>query len=309
MSIIFLLVNIFSRALIAGTPLLLGTIGEIYSERSGILNLGIEGMMAVGAVSGFSVAQRTGNLWLGVLASGLAGLLLSLIHAFVTITLKASQVISGLALSMFGLGLSGLIGKSFIGKPLQKSFVDFRVPFLSRIPFLGPILFSKDAVFFISILLALLLWFILYHSTLGLKIRSSGENPKATDAMGINVYAIQYGCVLLGGFMAGLAGAYISLAYSPTWIEGITGGRGWIVIALTILASWNPLKAFIGAYLFGGIYVIQYLLQSKGIPNNLLMMLPYLATLLVLVISSRQFIRRKMGAPASLGEPFIKGER
>lgn len=306
---ISLLLSICARMLVAGTPLLLGTVGEIYTERSGILNLGVEGMMAVGAVAGFGVAQISGNMWLGVLAAGIAGLVLSLLHAFVSITLKASQVISGLALSMLGLGISGFIGKRFVGVPLPFRFLDYPIPFLSRIPFFGQILFTRDAIFYLSIFLTLLLWFLMYRTRWGIQIRSVGENPKASDAMGLPVYRIQYFCVMVGGFLAGIAGSYISLVYSPTWVEGISGGRGWIVIALTILATWNPLKAFIGAYLFGLIYVLQYLLQSKKIPINILMMLPYVTTLLVLILGSNHAIRKKSGAPASLGVPFNKGER
>jgi simple sugar transport system permease protein len=304
-----LLLSVIARMLVAGTPLLLGTVGEIYSERSGILNLGVEGMMAVGAVTGFGVAQISGNMWLGILTAGLAGLALSLLHAFVSITLKASQVISGLALTMLGLGISGFMGKRFVGVPLPFRFQDYPIPLLSRIPFIGSILFTRDAVFYLSIVLTLALWFLLYHTRWGVQIRSVGENPKASDAMGIPVYRIQYICVMVGGFLAGIAGSYISLIYSPTWVEGISGGRGWIVVALTILAVWNPIKAFIGAYLFGLIYVLQYLLQSKNIPINILMMLPYVTTLFVLLLGSNNATRKKSGAPRFLGTPFNKGER
>lgn len=308
LSVLFF-VSLFSRMLIAGTPLLLGTIGEIYTERSGVLNLGVEGMMAVGAIAGFATAYLTGNMWLGILAAGIAGMILSLLHAFVSITLKASQVISGLAITMLGLGLSGFFGKKFVGLPLANRFLEYPIPFLSKIPIIGTILFTRDALFYLSVILTLLLWFILYRTRWGIQIRSVGENPKASDAMGVNVYRVQYFCVMVGGFFAGLAGSYISLVYSPTWVEGVTGGRGWIVIALTILAMWNPMKAFLGAYLFGLIYVLQYLLQSKNISLNILMMLPYVATLLVLVLGSSNARRKKSGAPLSLGEPFNKGER
>ena len=302
-------ISLFSRMLIAGTPLLLGTIGEIYTERCGILNLGVEGMMAVGAIAGFATAQLTGNMWLGILAAGIAGMLLSALHALVAITLKASQVISGLAITMLGLGLSGFFGKKFVGIPLTIRFQDYPLPFLSRIPMIGNILFTRDALFYLSLILTFLLWFVLYRTRWGIQIRSVGENPKASDAMGVNVYRIQYLCVMVGGFFAGLAGSYISLVYSPTWVEGVTGGRGWIVIALTILATWNPMKAFIGAYLFGLIYVLQYLLQSKNISLNILMMLPYVMTLLVLLLGSSNAKRKRSGAPQSLGIPFNKGER
>lgn len=305
-SIYFLLTSILTRTFSAGTPLLLGTLGEIYSERAGVLNLGIEGILAIGAVSAFSVATITGNPWLGVLAAIVAGLFCSLLHAFVTISLKANQIVSGLALTMLGLGISGLWGKAYIGTPLKHKFTAFKIPVLAEIPLLGKVLFYQDPIFYLSILIGITLWFILYHSRWGIVIRSVGENPIAAESLGVNIYKTRYLCVLLGGGLAGLAGSYLSLVYIPSWIEGMTGGRGWIVIALTVFSMWNPARAFLGAYLFGGIYVLQYFLQSTGISPNLLLMLPYLSTLLVLLWSSRSSRTRKICAPASLGIPFDK---
>lgn len=303
------LTSILTRAFVAGTPLLLGTIGEIYTERSGVLNLGIEGMMSVGAVAGFSVTFTTGSPWLGLLAAMGIGGLLAFIHAFVTISLRSNQVVSGLALTMLGLGLSGLWGKGYVGQNLPAKFETFAIPGLSKIPVIGPVLFDRDPLFYISVFICIFLWFILFRTSAGISIRSVGENPKAADSLGIPVYLTRYLCTLVGGIFAGAAGAYLSLAYMPAWIEGMVAGRGWIVISLTILAAWNPLRAFWGAYLFGAIYVLQFLLQPLGISPNVLMMLPYVMTLVILVLGSKESLRKKLNAPESLSEPFIKEER
>ncbi|QEN09715.1 ABC transporter permease [Oceanispirochaeta crateris] len=305
-----ILTSILVRTIVAGTPLLLGTLGEVVTERAGILNLGIEGMMSLGAVTGFIVTFTTGNPWLGMIAAIIVGALFSLIHAFVTISLRANQVVSGLALTMLGLGLSGLWGKPFIGRPLETKMSAIAIPGLSKIPVIGKVLFYQDAYFYLSVLLGVIVWFIMKYTKLGITIRSVGENPKAAETLGINVGLIKYACVMVGGAFAGMAGAHLSTAYSKSWIEGMTSGRGWIVIALTIFALWEPSKAFLGAYVFGGIFVIQYVLQPLGISPNLLAMLPYLTTLGVLLfygMSSKG--KRKMSAPATLGEPYIRGSR
>lgn len=300
------LAQVLNRAFIAGTPLLLGTLGEIVTERSGVLNLGMEGMMAIGAVTAFMVGFLTGQPWLGFFAGACCSAVFSLIHAGICVGLKGKQVVSGLALTMLGLGLSGLLGKAFVGKPLTQRFPQWSVPGLNRLPVLGEALFTQDPLFYFSLLCALLVWILIYRTRWGMQLRAVGENPVAADAMGISVGKMQTLAIMLGGFLAGCAGAYISLVYMPTWMEGIIGGRGWIVIALTIFAGWNPIKAFGGSYLFGGIYVLQYLLQPFGFPPNLLMMLPYLSTIGVLIIGSRQARISKKGAPAHLGETFIK---
>lgn len=303
-----IIISVIQRTLIAGTPLLLATIGEVICERSGILNLGVEGMMAIGAVSAFIVTFNTGNPWLGLITAIIVTALISGIHAFVSITLQSSQVVSGLALTMLGLGISGLIGKPYIGKPLAEKMATWPIPFLSDIPVVGVIFFDHSPFFYMAILLALIAWFVLQHTRLGITIRSAGENPRATETQGINVYKIRYWCVMTGGALAGIAGAHLSTSYSKSWIEGMTAGRGWIVIALTIFALWNPLRAIIGAFLFGGIFVLQYLLQPLGISPNLLAMLPYLSTLLVLFIGALRDAR-KLNAPAMLAEPYRRGER
>jgi simple sugar transport system permease protein len=303
-----IIISVAQRTLVAGTPLLLGTIGEVICERSGILNLGVEGVMAIGAVTAFIVTFVTGNPWFGLLAAIIAASLISIIHAFASITLQASQVVSGLALTMLGLGISGLVGKPYIGKPLTIKMQNWTIPFLSDIPILGPILFEHSPFFYMALGLAVMAWFTLEYTRLGIIIRSAGENPRATETQGINVYRVRYWCVIIGGALSGMAGAHLSTSYSKSWIEGMTAGRGWIVIALTIFALWNPLRAVIGAFLFGGIFVVQYLLQPLGISPNFLAMLPYISTLLVLFIGALRD-SRKMNAPAMLAEPYRRGER
>ncbi|MCS7287214.1 MAG: ABC transporter permease [Anaerolineae bacterium] len=295
----------------AGTPLLFGTLGEIYAERSGILNLGVEGMMLVGAVMGFSTALYTGNPWAGIAAAALMGGILSLIHAFVCINLRGNQVVSGLALTMFGTGLSGLIGRRFIGVPLPASakLTEIQIPVLSDIPVLGPLLFRFDPLAYVAMLLVPIMWFILYKTSLGISIRSVGEDPATADAMGVNVFAIRYLCTFIGGVLAGVAGAYLSIVYTPSWIEGMTAGAGWIVIALTIFSLWSPVRAVLGAYLFGGVKVLQYRLQPLGISPNLLNTLPFILTILVLVFASGEVMRRRIGAPSALGLPYSREEK
>jgi ABC-type uncharacterized transport system permease subunit len=303
-----IIISVLQRTLIAGTPLLLATIGEVICERSGILNLGVEGMMAVGAISAFIVTFNTGNPWLGLITAIIATALISGIHAFVSITLQSSQVVSGLALTMLGLGISGLVGKPYIGKPLAEKMAAWPIPLLSDIPVVGVIFFHHSPFFYMAIILALIAWFVLKYTRVGITIRSAGENPRATETQGISVYKIRYWCVMIGGALSGMAGAHLSTSYSKSWIEGMTAGRGWIVIALTIFALWNPLRAIIGAFLFGGIFVLQYLLQPLGISPNLLAMLPYISTLLVLFIGAL-LDSRKLSAPATLAEPYRRGER
>ncbi|MCD6443959.1 ABC transporter permease [Candidatus Bathyarchaeota archaeon] len=292
----------------AGTPLLLSTLGEIYAERSGILNLGVEGMMALGAVVAFYVTLMTGNPALGLAVAALAGLALSSLHAFVSITIRSNQVVSGLALSMLGIGLSSLIGKGLIGMPLRHALEKLEVPLLRDIPLLGAF-FRQNALTYLSYLLAASLWFIMFKTRIGVCIRMTGENPRAADTMGVNVFKLRYLCTLLGGALAGLGGAYLSIAYTPAWIEGMTAGQGWIALALVIFAAWNPLYALAGAYLFGGIRVLQYRLQPLGISPPLLQTLPYVCTIVVLVAFSTEKLRRKLGAPSALGKPYSREER
>jgi ABC-type uncharacterized transport system permease subunit len=298
-----IVISIAQRTLIAGTPLLLGTIGEVICERSGILNLGVEGVMAIGAVTAFIVTFLSYNPWLGLLAAVIVGMLISITHAYASITLRSNQVVSGLALTMLGLGISGLVGKPYVGKPLEIKMNLMPIPILSDIPFIGPIFFNQSPFFYMAVVLAIAAWFTLEYTKIGIKIRATGEYPKAAETQGVNVSLIKYACVIIGGGFSGLAGANLSISYSKSWIEGMTAGRGWIVIALTIFALWNPMRALIGAFLFGGIFVLQYLLQPLGISPNFLAMLPYITTLFVLLMVGLKD-SKKLNAPAMLGEPY-----
>jgi simple sugar transport system permease protein len=228
----------------SGTPILFATIGEVYAERSGILNLGLEGMMLVGALAGFGVANLTANPVLGVLGAMLAGGMLAMIHAFVCIGLRAEQIVGGLALTLFGTGLTGFLGRSMVGRTAP-GFPPIEIPGLSKIPILGPVFFSHDILVYMAYLLVPIAWFVLYRTRLGLAIRSVGESPDASDASGVNVTSIRYGSTFVGGALAGVGGAYLSLAYTTMWIEQMSGGRGWIALALVVFAGWNPLKALL----------------------------------------------------------------
>ena len=302
------IITTFSRSLAYGTPLLLGTLGEIYAERSGVLNLGVEGMMIMGAYSAFTTAYITGNPWLGILVAAVVGGAFSLIHAFACVTLKANQVVSGLSLTMLGLGLSGMFGRGWEGKPLPVSIPKITVSGLSKIPFLGPILFEgQNLIVYLAIILVPLLWYILYRTRIGITIRSVGESPATADSLGINVDRVRYVCVFIGGVLAGVAGGYLSVAYRPAWTEGMTAGIGWIVIALTIFAFWNPAYGMLGAYLFAALYHLSYRLQPWVSPEFLKAM-PYAFAILVLIFVSRGTLQKRMGAPAALSLPYTRGE-
>ncbi len=303
-----IIISTIQRTMVAGTPLLLATTGEILCERSGILNLGVEGVMAVGAVVAFIVTMTTGQPWLGVLAAVGAGMAISVIHAFASISLQANQVVSGLALTMLGLGLSGMIGKPYVGRPLSIKMENIAIPYLSDIPYIGQALFNQSPFLYLAIVLALIAWFFLERTRLGIQVKSTGENPKATETQGVNVYLVRYCSVLIGGGFSALAGAHLSISYSKSWVEGMTAGRGWIAIALTIFALWNPGRAIWASFLFGGIFVVQYLMQPLGISPNFLSMLPYISTLLILLIISLRD-PRKLNAPATLGASYKRGER
>jgi simple sugar transport system permease protein len=302
------IITTLSRSLAYGTPLLLGTLGEIYTERSGVLNLGVEGMMIMGAYSAFTTAYITGNPWLGILAAAVVGGAFSLIHAFTCVTLKANQVVSGLSLTMLGLGLSGMFGRGWEGKPLPVTIPKITIFGLSKIPFLGPIFFEgQNLIVYLTILLVPLLWYILYRTRIGITIRSVGESPATADSLGINVDRVRYVCVFLGGILAGMSGGYLSVAYRPAWTEGMTAGMGWIVIALTIFAFWNPAYGMLGAYLFAALYHLSYRLQPWVSPEFLKAM-PYAFAILVLIFVSRGTLQKRMGAPAALALPYTRGE-
>lgn len=296
-----------AAAVRAGTPILFAALGELLAERAGVLNLGVEGMMLVGALTGFIITQQSGDAWLGLLAAALAGMALSLIHAFLTITLRANQVGSGLALTIFGMGLSGFLGKPFVGIPAE-GFSVISFPILSELPGIGIVFFQHDPLVYLTYLLIPFLWWFVYRTRPGLHIRAIGEDPQSADAMGVRVIRLRYGCVLAGGLLAGLGGAYLSLAYTHIWIENMTAGRGWIALALVIFGTWHPLRTALGAYLFGGVHALQLRLQALGLgfPTYLLMMAPYVFTILVLVIVSRGKIGQRIGTPTALGIPYVR---
>ncbi|HDJ26041.1 MAG TPA: ABC transporter permease, partial [Candidatus Bathyarchaeota archaeon] len=294
-------------AIRSGTPLLLAALGEIFAERSGVMNLGIEGMMLIGAITGFAVALGTGQPWLGLLAACVAGLLMSLVHAFISISLYANQVVSGLALSMLGLGLSSLVGHAYVGVALPSRILPSPIPGLADLPVVGPALFYQDPIVYLALGLAVASWFVLYKTKWGIMIRATGDDPAAADAMGVNVYLVRYICVAFGGALAGLAGAYLSLVLTPAWIERMTAGRGWIAFALVIFALWDPLKAILGAYLFGATEALQFFIQaSLGVDATLLGMMPYVATILAMLVAASEVLRKRLGAPAALGKPYIR---
>jgi simple sugar transport system permease protein len=308
----------------ASTPLLLAAMGELVVERSGVLNLGVEGMMLMGAVTGFGIALATGSPWLGALAAIIVGALFSLLFAVLVLSLVTNQVATGLALTLLGTGLSGMIGVDFVGLPgVRMSNLD--IPGLSDLPLVGGPIFGQDPLFYISILLVVVTNYFLVYTRAGLTLRSVGDNHGSAHALGIKVIAIRYAAVAFGGACAGLAGAQLSLVYTPQWVENMTAGRGWIALALVVFASWRPWRVLAGAYLFGAITIAQLNLQAinlsevsflpgplyqlmvlvKSVPSQFLSALPYLATVLVLVLISRNRRLTMINTPASLGRPFV----
>ena len=289
----------------AATPLLIAAIGQLVVERSGVLNLGMEGMMIMGAASGFAVAILTGSSWIGIIAALAAGMGMSLVFAVLTLGLAANQVASGLALSIFGLGLSGVIGAPFIGAK-REAMPRLNVPLLSDLPLIGKLVFGQDPFVYASLALVVGIWWFLSRTRPGLVLRACGENHTSAHALGYPVLRIRLCAILFGGACAGLAGAYLSLVYTPFWSPGMTAGRGWIALAIVVFASWKPWRAVAGAYIFGGITILQLHAQGFGIriPSQLLAALPYLVTISALVI----IMSRRSGqqtAPGSLGKPFV----
>lgn len=300
-----------ASGVVAGTPILYAALGEVIAERSGVMNLGVEGMMLVGAVSAFAVACATGSLWLGLLVAVLASGLLSLIHAVITIGFRANQVASGLALTIFGTGLSAYLGGNLVGAMPPSTFNAIAIPGLSKIPFFGQIFFNQDMLVYLSIVLTVILMFLFYRTKIGLLLRAAGENPSAVDSLGHNIFLIRYIAVVAGGMLAGAGGAYLSLALSPSWVENMTAGKGWIAVALVIFAVWDPLRALLGAWLFGIISSLGLHLQAVGvtIPSYFLQMLPYLFTFAVLIATTGETKHRRSGTPAALGLPYAREER
>ncbi len=317
--LVALLTSILTITLRAGTSLIFGTVGEIYTERSGILNLGIEGMMLASAVTGFGVGYYSDSALLGLVVAACMGGLLAAVHAFLTVTMRANQVVSGLSITLFGTGLASFLGErlgpatnnhSLVGL-IGPRFSPLVVPGLSQIPVLGA-LFRQDPLTYALYVLVPLAWYYLYRTRFGLNLRAVGESPLTADAMGVDVIRIRYLYTILGGMLVGVGGAHLSLAYAPGWTENLTGGRGWIVIALVIFAMWNPLRAVLGAILFGGINAVQFRLQAGGttIASAYLNMLPYLITILVLVAMTWwEALSHRVGAPAALGVPYIREDK
>ena len=300
--------QLLTLTLAAGTPLVFAALGELVTEKSGVLNLGVEGMMLVGAVTSFAVAATTKSPWLGVACGMIAAALVSLIFAVLALTLMANQVASGLALSLFGLGLSAFAGLEFVSVVIE-GIPPLHLPGLSDLPVIGKLLFAHNPLVYLSLLLFVLVQAFLYRTRAGLVLRAVGESPQSAHAIGYPVVAIRYAAVLFGGACAGLAGAYLAVAYTPLWVEGMTAGRGWIALALVVFATWKPWRVIAGAYLFGGVTLAQFQAQALGIdvPSQFLSMLPYLATILVLAIISRDAATIRLNAPASLGRPFHAG--
>jgi general nucleoside transport system permease protein len=314
-------VTILFGALVSGTPLLFATIGEIVSERSGVMNLGIEGMMLIGAMSGFATwvnlsqmgsMSSVSGLMIGLIVGAVFGSLLALLHAFITITLRADQVVSGLCVTFLGTGLSSILGEHYVGLVAPK-------PSNITLPILGSVSGEQLVIILLGAVIAPLTWYYVTRTRPGLNLRSVGEYPSAADSLGINVYRIRYQYVLFGGAMSGLGGAAMSLITDPGWVDGKTSGLGWIAVGLVIFAAWNPMRGLWVAYFFGLLRRLPLDLQNPALPyistaNNPLVgrfmdMLPYIATIFILIIGSREAMRKRLGAPAALGTPYIRGER
>lgn len=289
----------------AATPLLFAALGELVTEKSGVLNLGVEGMMLAGAVSAFAIAVTTGSTFLGVLAGAFAGAAMAFAFGVLTLTLAANQVATGLALTIFGIGLSALVGAGFVGLPVTP-LPKLAIPGISDLPIIGPLLFGHDALIYLSIFATLAVAWFLKNTRGGMVLRAVGESDISAHSIGYDVIGVRYRAVLFGGLMAGLGGAFISLSYTPMWAEEMTAGRGWIALALVVFSSWRPWRLLAGAYLFGGVTILQLYAQGAGIgiPAQVMSMLPYLATIAVLTIIAAGPWKGRLDAPACLGTPF-----
>lgn len=309
--------NLLAAGVVRGTPLLLAALGELFAERSGILNLGVEGMMLLGAAVGFKITAATDHIVLGFILAVVASAMLALLHAVISISLRGDQVVSGLGLGFFGMGLASIIGADCVGLGNVPRLKNYPIPMLSAIPVLGPIFFVHNGLVYLGYILIFLAWFYLFHTRWGLQLRAVGERPASADAQGINVAWYRYTHCGFGGAMAGLAGSSLSLAITPGWIDGMTVGQGWIAVGLVIFAGWHPIRAAWGSYLFGSIRRLPLDLQGiKEIPalrnpnwGYFLDMLPYVFTLAALIFAnSNQQRRQRFGSPAALGRPFSRGE-
>ena len=300
--------TLLAATIAMGTPLVFAAFGEILAESSGVLNLGVEGMMLVGAIAGFMGVVSTGSPWVGVLAGMLAAGALAAGHAVLSVSLRVDQVTAGLALALFGGGLSSFLGKAYVGVPNPAPFAPAAVPGLSALPVIGPSIFTQDVLVYASYVIIPLGWWWLFRTRPGLHLRACGESPATADAMGVGVARIRYAAVIVGGMFAGLGGAYLSLAYVPAWTENMTAGLGWIALALVIFARWNPLHLLLGTYLFGGVEALGFRAQVLGLQTNtvILRMLPYVATLAVMVLVA--VWRRRLAMPTALGLPYAREE-
>jgi ABC-type uncharacterized transport system permease subunit len=294
--------GLLSGSILAGTPLLYATLGEVIGERAGIVNLGLEGVMLMGAAVGFSTTVKTGNAAVGVFAGALAGALFNMVFGFLVIARRANQLASGLALMFCGVGLSALLGAPFIGSRI-KGLNEISIPLLSDLPLVGATFFLYDILVYLMVPIAILIWWVLFYTRWGLSLRAVGENPTAVFAAGKNPYRLQYQALFIAGLLGGIAGAHLSLALAKTWAEWMTAGRGFVAVALVIFSKWHPLRAIAGALLFGGAISLQLQMQARGVPVSpfLLDMLPYLLSLGVLAVWGGA---RRHAAPASLGQVF-----
>jgi len=301
-----MLEGILLTVITAATPLIFAAIGELVAERSGVLNLGVEGMMAMGAVAGFAAAHVTGNPMIGVLAAIVAGMLMAALFGIVTLVFVANQVASGLALTLFGLGLSGLMGDAFVGQP-GVSVPNLYIPGLSDLPVVGRLIFGLDPLSYLAIALTIAVSWFLFRTRAGLVVRAVGDSHGSAHALGYDVIRVRFLAVLFGGACAGVGGAYLSLVYTPQWTEAMTAGRGWIALALVVFGTWLPFRVFVGALLFGGVSILQLHAQAfgVGIPSQFLSALPYLTTIVVLVIISRNRVLVRTNTPAALGQAFV----
>jgi general nucleoside transport system permease protein len=296
---------LIAATIASGTPIALAGLGLLLNEKSGVLNLGAEGMMLIAAVAGFAVAFLTGSDILAFAAGALAGALAAAFFGVLVIWMNTNQYATGLALSLFGGGFSAFVGAAYVGKKLEER-LPFEVPFLADIPFIGPALFKQHPMSYIAIALMLAVAWFLYRSRAGLVLRAVGESPESAHALGYRVRWIRLGAVMAGGALCGVAGAFLSVVYAPLWVEGLVAGRGWIALALTTFATWRPMRVLLGAYLFGGVTMLQFHLQAQGveIASQLLAMLPYIATIVVLALISRNPAWIRINMPASLGRAF-----
>ncbi len=299
---------LIAATLNAGTVLAIAGLGLLINERAGIVNLGAEGMMLVAAIAGFAVAVRTGSDVLAFAAGAGAGALMAAAFGVLVIWLNTNQYASGLALSLFGTGFSAFVGIGYVQEKIGER-MQFRIPVLADLPFVGPALFRQHPMVYLAIALAFAIGWFLYRSRAGLVLRAVGESPESAHALGYPVRRIRMAAVMFGGALCGVAGAYISVVYTPLWVEGMVAGKGWIALALTTFATWRPARVLLGAYLFGGVTMLQFHLQGQGVqvPSQFLSMLPYVATIVVLVLISRNAAWIRVNMPASLGKPFFPG--